>query len=99
MTIPEIEKMVGEVIAQNPELQKMIKTVSVFGSHLKGTATDESDIDLLVEFSITPSLFGHIRATHAFEDFSGRKVDLCTAEMLSRYFRDEVISRSKKVYG
>lgn len=98
MTLTEIEKMVGTVILQNPELQKMVKTVSVFGSHARGTATNESDIDLLIEFSETPGL-EFIAFKHLFEDFSGRKIDLLTAEMLSKYFRDEVISQSKKVYG
>jgi len=99
MTLSEIEKMVGEVISQNPELKKMIKTVSVFGSHARGTATEKSDIDLLVEFSETPDLIQFISYKHLFENFSKRKIDFLTAEMLSKYFRDEVISSSKKIYG
>jgi hypothetical protein len=99
MNISEIEKMVGAVISQNPELQKMIKTVSVFGSHARGTATEKSDIDLLVEFSEVPDLIQFISYKHLFEDFSKRKIDFLTAEMLSKYFRDDVVSQSKKIYG
>lgn len=99
MNTQDIETLVGNVIKEHPELQKMIQSISVFGSQLHEEATEESDIDLLVEFIETPGLLTFIGIKHMFEDASGKKVDLVTADMLSKYFRDEVLSEAKKVYG
>ena len=101
MTLQTIQTLVGELINQNPDLKKMIKTLSVFGSHANGKATEESDIDFLVEFldSENVSLFDHIGLLHVLEDGLETKVDLCTSEMLSKYFRDDVLSHAKKIYG
>lgn len=71
-----------------------IRTLSLFGSQLKGTAQQGSDIDLLVKFEDghVPGLFGIAGMEQELSDLLGdRKVDLRTAEDLSRYFRDEVV--------
>jgi uncharacterized protein len=71
-----------------------IRRLSLFGSTLKGIGRPDSDVALLVEFEphAKPGLIG--MATIEIELMSllnGRRVDLRTAEDLSRYFRDEVL--------
>lgn len=68
--------------------------LSLFGSHAKGTANADSDIDLLVEFEggMEPGLIG--LAEMEFElsaMMGGRTVDLRTPRELSRHFRDQVL--------
>ena len=71
-----------------------IRRLSLFGSQLKGTARPDSDVDLLVEFEPDhiPGLLG-IAAMELMlsEMLGGLRVDLRTAQDLSRYFRDEVV--------
>jgi len=67
--------------------------LSLFGSVLKGTARPDSDIDLLVEFEpdAIPGLIGMAAIEAALSELlGGRRVDLRTAQDLSRYFRDDV---------
>jgi|APFre7841882724_1041349.scaffolds.fasta_scaffold04878_4 predicted nucleotidyltransferase len=71
-----------------------IRRLSLFGSQLKGTAGPDSDIDLLVEFepgSGTTLLDMAQIEIELAELLGGRKVDVRTAEDLSRCFRDEVV--------
>jgi predicted nucleotidyltransferase len=73
----------------------------LFGSQLKGTASPDSDVDLLVEFEPdhVPTLFGMVAMETELSGLLHRKVDLRTAEDLSRYFRDEVIRTAQVQYA
>ena len=79
-----------------------IRRLALFGSVLHGTAKPDSDIDLLVEFlpGMEPGLIGlsamDVELSHLY---GGRKVDLRTANDLSRYFRDEVVSTALLQYA
>lgn len=78
-----------------------IRRLSLFGSRLKGTARPDSDIDLLVEFEpgADITLFDMARIEIELSNLlGGRKVDLRTAEDLSRYFRDEVVRTAEPQY-
>lgn len=78
-----------------------IRKLSLFGSQLKGTARPDSDVDLLVEFepgSRTTLLDMAQIEIELSPLLGGRKVDLRTAEDLSRYFRDEVVRTAEPQY-
>jgi len=77
-----------------------IRRLSLFGSVLAGTDRPDSDVDLLVEFepSATPTLLDVARIEADLSALLGRRVDLRTAEDLSRYFRDEVLRKAKVQY-
>lgn len=79
-----------------------IRRLALFGSQLKGTATPESDVDLLVEFDPAnmPSLFGiAAMEIELSELLGGKKVDLRTAGDLSRYFREDVVKTAEVQYA
>jgi predicted nucleotidyltransferase len=76
--------------------------LALFGSQLKGTARPDSDIDLLVEFEPgrVPGLLALASMELELSDLmGGRRVDLRTAEDLSRYFRDEVVRTAEVQYA
>lgn len=79
-----------------------IRRLSVFGSALRDDFGPDSDVDLLVEFD-PAHIPGLIRLAgmelELSELFDGRKVDLRTAEDLSRYFRRQVISEAEVQYA
>jgi len=79
-----------------------IRRLSLFGSVLKGTARPDSDIDLLVEFEPgrSPGLLGIARIEAELSALvGGRRVDLRTAQDLSRHFRAEVVSTAEVQYA
>ncbi|HOE80242.1 MAG TPA: nucleotidyltransferase family protein [Smithellaceae bacterium] len=79
-----------------------IKKLAIFGSALRDTFGTESDIDILVEFAPDniPTLFDIAGMELELSGiFGGRKVDLRTAEDLSRYFRDQVLQEAEVQYA
>jgi uncharacterized protein len=78
-----------------------IRRLSLFGSVLNGSSQPDSDVDLLVEFepSARPSLLTMAEIELELSPLlKGRKVDLRTAQDLSRYFRDEVVQTAQVQY-
>jgi uncharacterized protein len=78
-----------------------IHWLAMFGSALHGGLRPDSDVDLLVEFNEPAGLFTLCRIEEELSArfFDGRKVDLATKHSISRYFRDEVLSTCKTIYG
>jgi predicted nucleotidyltransferase len=75
-----------------------IRTLSLFGSRLKGTARPDSDVDLLVEFlpDARPTLLDMAEIERELSELlDGATVDLRTAQDLSRYLRDEVVKEAE----
>lgn len=75
--------------------------LSLFGSALRDELKPESDIDILVEFDKKhmPGLMDLAGMEIELNEIIGRKVDLRTPDELSRYFRDEVLSKAKVEYA
>lgn len=79
-----------------------IRRLAIFGSALREEFRPDSDVDVLVEFEPEhiPGLFGIARLERELSVlFGGRKVDLRTAEDLSRYFRQRVIEEAEVQYA
>lgn len=76
-----------------------VRRLALFGSVLRDDFTQDSDVDVLVEFEP-----GHVPG-FAFCDLQeelsgilGRAVDLHTPASLSKYFRDRVLSEAQDQY-
>ncbi len=68
---------------------------------MKGTASPDSDIDLLVEFlpDARPTLLDLAQIEMDLSRaLGGRKVDVRTPQDPSRYFRDEVVRTAQVQY-
>jgi len=81
--------------------RRHIRRLSLFGSALKGASRPDSDVDLLVEFArqARPSFLDLAEIEQELSALlGGRRVDLRTAEDLSRYFRDEVLREAEVQY-
>jgi hypothetical protein len=76
-----------------------IRRLSVFGSALRDDFTDESDVDVLVEFQkgCEPG-FAFFDMQDELAELLGRTVDLHTPNFLSRYFRDKVLQEAEVQY-
>lgn len=78
-----------------------IRKLSFFGSVISEHFTQDSDVDVLVEFE-PGQVIGLIRLSGMELELSeviGRKVDMRTPADLSRYFREEVLSSAEIQYA
>jgi len=69
-----------------------VERLRVFGSAARGEDRPDSDIDLLVDFSVPVGFFELIELEEQFAAFFGRSVDLLTERGLSPYFRESILS-------
>jgi predicted nucleotidyltransferase len=78
-----------------------IAYLALFGSVLTTHFTEKSDVDVLVRFEKKhiPHLFSVIAMESELSDIIGYTVDLKTPNELSRYFRDQVLTDAKIIYG
>ncbi len=77
-----------------------IQRLSLFGSALHGELTVNSDIDLLVQYTLGARV-GYLSRARQGIDLSqiiGRSVDLRTRHELSPYFRQQVIDSAQLIY-
>ncbi len=77
-----------------------IRELSLFGSRVRGEATDRSDYDLLVDFKADSavSLFEFSRIQIDLEELIGNRVDLVPKKGLKPIIRDHVLAEAKPIY-
>ena len=76
-----------------------IRKLALFGSVLRDDFRNDSDIDVLVEFSPNhiPGL-AFFAMEQELSEILGRKVELHTLQFLSPYFRDKVMKEAETQY-
>ena len=102
-TIDEIKKRI-EPVAKDYTLER----VYIFGSYARGEATEESDVDILVEGFNDKRFFAFAGLFVDLEEALEKKIDLVHAEAfdekynpdeLSLEFRDRIFEDRVKIYG
>lgn len=71
-----------------------IKSLSIFGSVARNEATADSDVDVLVEFSVPVGLIAFVRLKRCLESVLGTRVDLATPGALRPDSRDRIIEEA-----
>ena len=86
---------IGEYCERHP-----FKRLSLFGSALRDDFTDESDVDLLVEYlpGARVTLLDMAQQEIDLGEIIERKVDLRTPNELSRHFRQQVMDTALPIY-
>lgn len=92
-TIEELRSRITPIAQQHG-----VQSVALFGSYSKGTATDDSDIDLKIEKGKLKSLFQICSFRLAVEDALKRSVDLVTSESSDRAFLDMIAKDEVLLY-
>ena len=59
-----------------------VTSLEIFGSFVRGEASADSDLDILVEFDTTPTLFSFVRLENELSQVLGVKVDLVMKDSL-----------------
>jgi len=74
-----------------------VKKASLFGSFVRGEATEKSDIDLLVEFKGRKSLLDLVRLKMRLEELFGRKVDILTYKSINPLLKNRILDEQEVI--
>lgn len=75
------------------------KKISIFGSYIRGEATPESDLDIIVEFEESISLIDLVGFEMDLSEQLGIKVELLTEKSISPYIIEDVLAEAKVIYS
>ena len=98
---PRKEEVRGALAGQEAALRERgIRSLSLFGSVLRGEAGPDSDIDVLVEIDGRArfSLLDLAAVKNLLEESLGRKVDVVTADGIDPAIRDHVVAEAERVF-
>ena len=92
----KIENLKRQIEALKPVLRERFKveTIGIFGSYVKGEQKRKSDLDVLVEFSETPSLFEFVELEDFLSQKLGIKVDLVMRDALKPRIKASILSEA-----
>lgn len=69
-----------------------VNELGIFGSYVRGEQNDDTDVDVLVEFSETPSLLKFINLENYLSDALGVKVDLVHKGGLKSIIAEQILA-------
>ena len=79
-----LEEILALLREHLPEIARKyhVKSLRVFGSYVRGAAGKRSDLDILVEFTQPPDIFGFMDLEEELSAITGVKVELTSAGAL-----------------
>lgn len=84
---------VANVCARND-----IRRLRVFGSFARGEENENSDVDLIADFTKRKSLLDLVRIERELSEHLDRQVDLLTEGALSPHLRERILDEAVVVY-
>jgi predicted nucleotidyltransferase len=73
-----------------------VHRIGLFGSHVRGDSTSESDIDFLVDFAEGKKSFDNfIELCFLLEELFGKNIDVLTVESLSPHLKNNILSEAQ----
>ncbi|KAF0134516.1 MAG: DNA polymerase beta domain-containing protein [Candidatus Saganbacteria bacterium] len=96
MTKEDIKKALKE---NKDILEKyQVRTISLFGSYVRGEQREDSDIDLLVDFKIN-SYENFINLIFSLEKLFKKEVTVVTPDSVSPYIKPYVLKEAERIEG
>lgn len=88
-----IEEIKTKIKSEEPFLKEKfrVKKIGIFGSYSRGEQRKSSDIDILVEFFVAPSLLKFIAMENYLSEILGIKVDLVMKNSLKPYIGKHIL--------
>ena len=93
MTLQVLKSRVGLIFRRFD-----VSKAAIFGSYARGEEKKNSDIDILVEFSESKTLFDLLNLQYALEDALKKKVDVLTYNAIHPLLRDRILKEQKIIY-
>lgn len=76
-----------------------VNKIGIFGSYVHETQKPESDIDLVVDFSDSVTLFQYVHLADSITGFLDQKVDLVTVDGIKPMIKEKVLKEVEWVEG
>jgi predicted nucleotidyltransferase len=91
-----LEPVLERLRALLPELRERyaVDTLEIFGSRVREDAREESDLDILVTFTVTPGFFEFIRLENELADRLRIPVDLVMRRSLKPQLRERILAEA-----
>ena len=82
-----------------PDLKKQfhIASLELFGSYVRGEQDTNSDLDILVTFSNSPTMFEFIKLENHLSELLGVKVDLVMRSALKPNIGKHILSEARPI--
>ena len=94
-----LEKLLIKLREVFPSLKKQyhVRTMEVFGSYVRGEERPDSDLDLLVTFDETPTLFQFVALENTISDLLGIQVDLVMKDSLKPTLEKYILEEAQPI--
>ena len=94
-----LEKLLIKLREVFPLLKKQyhVRTMEVFGSYVRGEERADSDLDLLVTFDETPTLFQFVALENTISDLLGIQVDLVMKDSLKPTLEKYILEEAQPI--
>jgi len=101
MATTDLDQYLSLLRRVEPELRaRGVLHAALFGSVVRGEATDQSDVDVLVELDPERrlSLYDYAALRLFLEDLMGRRTDLADRKNLHRYLRESILAEAVRAF-
>jgi predicted nucleotidyltransferase len=97
----ELDRIISEISKKKEYIRKQykIKQIGVFGSYVRNEQTEDSDVDILIDYDARfgISLFELIRLEDYLSDILERKVDLAMKKTLKPVIGKRILQEVKYI--
>lgn len=92
---------IKQILKNNSDILKKyhVSKIGIFGSYVNGNATENSDVDLLVDFSDTISLFQYVHLSDSITGFLHRNVDLVELNGIKPQIKSKIMEQVEWIEG
>lgn len=99
-TVTDKATLLQLLLEYRSEIRKFgVKQLGVFGSFVRNTPNEKSDVDLLVEFERGKKTYDNFMDLSIFlEELLGRDVELVTPQSLNKYIGPHILNEVQHVY-
>jgi hypothetical protein len=91
-TFKEIQEFFSRYKPILLEKYKWLSELGIFGSYVRGEQNEESDVDVLVDYTEAPDLIELIDLENYLSDSLGMKVDVVTKNGLKPRLKERILS-------
>ena len=97
--MPTLQEIKKKIVSIKPYIIEKygVDRLFIFGSYVRGEETQESDLDLLVEFKNTPDLLAFIEMEEFLKAKLQIPVDLVPKRKLKARLRDQILREAVAV--
>jgi len=89
------DEVLRRLAEHRKEIEAMgVKSVAIFGSTARDESREDSDVDILVEFSEPVGMFRFLDVKSELEKILGREVDLATPDALRKQMRPAILKEA-----